>query len=128
MMGALIKTYYAESRGIDPKSIVSLSIMPCTAKKFEAVRPEMNSSGLRDVDYVLTTREIARMIRQVGIDFRNLEEGKPDPLLSQYTGSGTIFGASGGVMEAALRTAYELATGKTLEKVEFTQTRGMCGG
>ena len=127
MLGALIKTYYAESRGIDRDSIVSLSIMPCTAKKYEAARPEMNSSGSRDVDYVLTTREIARMIRQVGIDFANLPEGNPDPLLSRYTGAATIFGASGGVMEAALRTAYEMATGKTLEKVDFTEVRGMAG-
>lgn len=127
MLGALIKGYYAESRGIDPHSFVSLSIMPCTAKKFEAARPEMNSSGTRDVDFVLTTREIARMIRQGGIDFAKLEEGKPDPLLSTYTGAGTIFGASGGVMEAALRTAYEMATGKTLEKVDFMEVRGMAG-
>jgi iron-only hydrogenase group A len=127
MLGALIKTHYAESRGIDRNEIVSLSIMPCTAKKFEASRPEMCSSGARDVDYVLTTREIARMIRQAGIDFRNLPEGTPDPLLSRYSGAATIFGASGGVMEAALRTAYELATGKTLEKVDFVDVRGMTG-
>ena len=127
MLGALIKTHYAESRGLDRNKIVSLSIMPCTAKKFEAGRPEMRSSGARDVDYVLTTREIARMIRQVGIDFRNLPDGTPDPLLSRYSGAATIFGASGGVMEAALRTAYELATGKALEKVDFVDVRGMTG-
>jgi len=127
MLGALIKTYYASERGIDPKKIVSLSIMPCTAKKFEAARPEMNASGLRDVDFVLTTREIARMFREAGIDFTKIPESTADPLLSEYTGAATIFGASGGVMEAALRTAYELATGKTLEKVDFTEVRGMKG-
>lgn len=127
MLGALIKSYYAESRGVDPTRVVSLSIMPCTAKKFEAARPEMRSSGSRDVDYVLTTREIARMIRQAGIDFAALSDSLPDPVLSSYTGAATIFGASGGVMEAALRTAYELATGKTLDNVEFADVRGMQG-
>jgi len=127
MLGALIKTHYVESRGLDRDNVVSLSIMPCTAKKFEATRPEMHSSDARDVDYVLTTREIARMIRQAGIDFRNLPDGVPDPLLSCYSGAATIFGASGGVMEAALRTAYEFATGKTLEKVDFVDMRGMAG-
>lgn len=127
MLGALIKTYYAAQRGIDPQRIVSLSIMPCTAKKFEASRPEMKASGFRDVDYVLTTREIARMFREAGIDFADLPASPPDPLLSGYTGAATIFGASGGVMEAALRTAYELATGKTLEKLDFTDVRGMQG-
>lgn len=127
MLGALIKTYYATQRGIDPQRIVSLSIMPCTAKKFEASRPEMKASGFRDVDYVLTTREIARMFREAGIDFADLPASPPDPLLSDYTGAATIFGASGGVMEAALRTAYELATGKTLEKLDFAEVRGMQG-
>jgi iron-only hydrogenase group A len=127
MLGALIKTYYAAQKGIDPQKIVSLSIMPCTAKKFEASRPEMNASGFRDVDFVLTTREIARMFREAGIDFTKIPESLPDPLLSNYTGAATIFGASGGVMDAALRTAYELATGKTLKKVDFTEVRGMQG-
>lgn len=127
MLGALIKTYYATQRGIDPERIVSLSIMPCTAKKFEASRPEMKASSFRDVDYVLTTREIARMFREAGIDFADLSASPPDPLLSGYTGAATIFGASGGVMEAALRTAYELATGKTLQKLDFTEVRGMQG-
>jgi len=127
MLGALIKTYYATEKGLDPDNIVSLSIMPCTAKKFEAARPEMNGSGQRDVDHVLTTREIARMIRQAGIDFAKLPDGEPDPLLSNYSGAATIFGASGGVMEAALRTAYELVTGETLEALDFEDVRGMSG-
>ncbi len=127
MLGALAKTYYPQDAKIDPAKIVSVGIMPCTAKKFESSRPEMNSSGFRDVDYVLTTRELARMCKEVGIDFKNLPESKPDPLLSEYSGAGTIFGATGGVMEAALRTAYELYTGKTLEKVEFEEVRGAYG-
>jgi iron-only hydrogenase group A len=127
MLGTLIKTVHAESNGIDPAKIVSLSIMPCTAKKFESARPEMNDSGFRDVDIVLTTRELARMIREAGIDFEELNESEADPVLSQYTGAATIFGASGGVMEAALRTAYELATKKTLSEVEFAAVRGIEG-
>jgi len=127
MLGALTKTYFAGTRNIDPSRILSLSIMPCTAKKFESARPEMNASGYRDVDYVLTTRELARMIRQAGINFAALPEVSPDPLMSSYTGAATIFGASGGVMEAALRTAYEVATGTTLDQIEFTDVRGMDG-
>lgn len=127
MLGALVKTVHADSQGLDPSRIVSLSIMPCTAKKYEAARPEMADSGQRDVDIVLTTRELARMIREAGIDFDRLEEVKPDAVLSSYSGAATIFGASGGVMEAALRTAYEVATGKRLERVEFAGVRGMEG-
>ncbi|MFP4115103.1 MAG: NADH-dependent [FeFe] hydrogenase, group A6 [Spirochaetota bacterium] len=127
MLGALIKTAHAESRGTDPARVFSLSVMPCTAKKYEARRPEMTAGGHRDVDAVLTTRELARMIREAGIDFDRLEEVSPDPVLSSYSGAATIFGASGGVMEAALRTAYELATGKRLEQVEFHDVRGMEG-
>jgi NADH-quinone oxidoreductase subunit G/NADP-reducing hydrogenase subunit HndD len=127
MMGALIKTYYAKNAEKDPSKIVSVSIMPCTAKKFEAARPEMNSSGYRDVDYVLTTRELARMIRDSGIDFEDLPESKADSLLSEYSGAATIFGATGGVMEAALRTAYEVKTGKPLPKVDFDPVRGIQG-
>lgn len=127
MLGAIIKTYFARSRKIDPASIVSLSIMPCTAKKYEAARPEMNDSGFRDVDYVLTTRELARMIRQAGLDFNRLQETPADPVLSNYSGAATIFGASGGVMEAALRSAYELKTGKPLENLDFIAVRGMKG-
>jgi iron-only hydrogenase group A len=127
MLGALAKTYYAQKAGIDPKDMVVVSVMPCTAKKFECNRPEMTSSGYKDVDFVLTTRELAKMIKEAGIDFRNLEEGEYDAPLGEYTGAATIFGATGGVMEAALRTAYELITGKTLENVEFSAVRGLEG-
>lgn len=127
MLGALIKTAYAESHSLDPARIVSLSVMPCTAKKFEARRPEMSDSGHPDVDIVLTTRELARMIREAGIDFDRLDEIPADPVLSAYSGAATIFGASGGVMEAALRTAYELHTKKRLEKLEFADVRGIEG-
>ena len=127
MFGTLAKTYYAEKAGLDPASIVSVSVMPCTAKKFECQRPEMTSSGYKDVDYVLTTRELASMIRQAGIDFTHERESKVDPLIGTYSGAGTIFGATGGVMEAALRTAYELITKSTLPKLEFKSVRGMEG-
>ncbi len=127
MLGALIKTYYAKEVGISPQNIVSVSVMPCTAKKFEAEREEMNSSGYKDVDYVLTTKELAKMIKEAGIDFKNLEEEEVDSLLGLYTGAGTIFGATGGVMEAALRTAYFYLTGKELKKVDFKGIRGLDG-
>lgn len=127
MLGALAKTYFADKEGINPKDIVVVSVMPCTAKKFECSRPEMNDSGYKDVDYVLTTREFAKMIKEAGIDFRNLEEGTYDNPMGEYTGAATIFGATGGVMEAALRTAYELVTGKTLENLDFTAVRGIEG-
>ncbi|MBA4389844.1 MAG: ferredoxin [Syntrophus sp. (in: bacteria)] len=127
MLGALTKTYYAKKMGIDPKDMIVVSVMPCTAKKFECQRPEMRSSGYQDVDYVLTTRELAKMIKQAGIDFENLDDGSYDDPMGEYTGAATIFGATGGVMEAALRTAYEVATGKTLESVEFTAVRGLEG-
>ncbi len=127
MMGALIKTYYAQKAGIDPKDMVVVSAMPCTAKKFECQRPEMRSSGYQDVDYVITTRELAKMIKQAGIDFDILDDGTYDDPLGEYTGAGTIFGATGGVMEAALRTAYEVATGKVLDDVNFTMVRGLEG-
>jgi NADH-quinone oxidoreductase subunit G/NADP-reducing hydrogenase subunit HndD len=127
MMGALIKTYYAQKAGIDPKDMVVVSAMPCTAKKFECQRPEMRSSGYQDVDYVITTRELAKMIKQAGIDFDLLDDGIYDDPLGEYTGAGTIFGATGGVMEAALRTAYEVATGKILDDVNFTMVRGLEG-
>ena len=129
MFGALVKTYYAKARNLDPDSIVSVSIMPCTAKKFEASRPEMFDSGYRDVDYVLTTRELAIMIKQAGIDFKSLEESKFDRLMGESTGAGVIFGATGGVMEAALRTAYELVTGREVpfKNLDITPVRGMEG-
>lgn len=127
MFGALAKTYYAETVGIDPKNIVSVSIMPCTAKKFEAQRPEMASSGFRDVDYVLTTRELARMIKEAGIDFESLPDEDYDAPMGEYTGAGTIFGATGGVMEAALRTVYAVVTGENLPSLDIAPVRGMDG-
>lgn len=125
MFGALAKTYYAEKIGIDPSKMVVVSIMPCTAKKFECERPEMNSSGYQDVDFVLTTRELARMIKEANIDFKNLPDSEYDAPLGISTGAGVIFGATGGVMEAALRTAYELYTGKSLESLDFESVRGL---
>lgn len=129
MFGALVKTYYAKAKKIDPSKIVSVSIMPCTAKKFEAARPEMRDSGFRDVDYVLTTRELAIMIKQAGIDFLRLPDMHFDRLMGESTGAGVIFGATGGVMEAALRTAYELVTGREVpfENLNITPVRGMEG-
>jgi len=127
MFGALSKTYYAEKAGIDPARIVSVSIMPCTAKKFEAQRPEMRDSGFQDVDYVLTTRELARMIKEAGIDFASLPDEPAEELMGLYSGAATIFGATGGVMEAALRTAYKLVTGKELEKIDIESVRGLDG-
>jgi NADP-reducing hydrogenase subunit HndD len=129
MFGALAKTFYAKKRNIDPSKVVSVSIMPCTAKKFEADRPEMRSSGFKDVDYVLTTRELAVMIKQAGIDFRNLEEAKYDSIMGDSTGAAVIFGATGGVMEAALRTAYEIVTGRPVpfNNLNITPVRGMDG-
>ena len=127
MFGALAKTYYAQQSGIDPKDIVVVSIMPCTAKKYECTRPEMNSSGYQDVDHVLTTREFGRMLRQAGVDFAVLPDGAFDNPLGMSTGAGAIFGATGGVMEAALRTVYEVVTGKELEKLEFESVRGLEG-
>jgi len=128
MLGVLAKTYYAEKMGIDPKNIVMVSVMPCTAKKYEISRSnEMFASGHQDIDVVLTTRELARMIKMAGIDFLNLPVGEADSILGTYSGAGTIFGATGGVMEAALRTAYNLVTGEDLKDVNFRQVRGMNG-
>lgn len=127
MGGAMIKTYYAQKNGIDPKNIYTVSIMPCTAKKFEASRPELGHDNMKDVDAVLTVRELARMIKTAGIDFANLADEDFDPLMGESTGAGVIFGATGGVMEAALRTVYEVVTGKTLENVEFEEVRGTEG-
>jgi NADH-quinone oxidoreductase subunit G/NADP-reducing hydrogenase subunit HndD len=125
MFGAVAKTYYAEKVGIDPADIVSVSIMPCTAKKFEAARPEMCDSGYRDVDYVLTTRELGRMIKETGIDFDRIAEEDYDAPMGIGSGAGVIFGASGGVMEAALRTVYETLTGQELKNLDFTDVRGL---
>ncbi|CEP67942.1 Iron hydrogenase [Moorella glycerini] len=127
MFGAVAKTFYAQKAGIDPAKMVVVSIMPCTAKKFESQRPEMTDSGYRDVDYVLTTRELARMIKEAGIDFKSLPEEQYDDPLGESTGAAVIFGATGGVMEAALRTAYELITGKTLPSLDFYDVRGLTG-
>ena len=129
MFGALAKTFYAKKKNLDPSKIVSVSIMPCTAKKFEAERPEMRSSGYKDIDFVLTTRELAVMIKQAGIDFRNVEEGKYDTIMGDSTGAAVIFGATGGVMEAALRTAYEIVTGREIpfRNLNVTPVRGMDG-
>ncbi len=127
MFGALAKTYYAQKAGIDPEKIFVVSIMPCTAKKFECQRPEMTDSGYRDVDVVLTTRELGRMLRQAGIDLKTLPEEEFDEPLGISTGAGAIFGATGGVMEAALRTVAEVVTGKELEKIDFEQVRGVEG-
>ena len=126
MVGAVQKTYWAEKMGVDPSKIYTVAIMPCTAKKFESLRDEnMFSSGLRDVDLVLTTRELARLIKQMGIDFLSLEEEEADNPISDYSGAGTIFGATGGVMEAAIRTAYHVVTGKELKNIEVEAVRGL---
>ena len=127
MFGAVAKTYYAKKAGIDPADIFTVSVMPCTAKKFECKRPEMNASGYRDVDVALTTRELARLIKNAGIDFTNLEDEDFDSIMGASTGAAVIFGATGGVMEAALRTVYEVVTGKTLENIEFDEVRGLDG-
>lgn len=129
MFGALAKTYYAKARNISPEDIISVSIMPCTAKKYEAHRPEMHDSGYRDVDYVLTTRELAIMIKQAGLDFEKLEPARFDRLMGESTGAGVIFGVTGGVMEAALRTAYELVTGREVpfENLNIMPVRGLEG-
>lgn len=124
MFGAVTKTYYAQKAGIDPKDIVSVSIMPCTAKKAEAARPEMCDSGYRDVDVVITTRELGRMLREVGIEFGSLQEEDFDSPLGIGSGAGAIFGVTGGVMEAALRTVVEVVTKKELPKIEFDDVRG----
>ncbi len=129
MFGALAKTFYAEKRKLNPEKVVSVSIMPCTAKKFEADRPEMRSSGYKDVDFVLTTRELAVMIKQAGIDFRTLEPNHYDSVMGESTGAAVIFGATGGVMEAALRTAYEIVTGREIpfKNLNITPVRGLEG-
>lgn len=130
MLGALAKTYYAEKMGIDPASLHQVSIMPCTAKKYELERTdEMSASGFRDVDIALTTRELVRMIKQAGIAFRELPDDAADSILGTYSGAGLIFGNSGGVMEAALRTAYFKLTGSNLERdaINIVPVRGLDG-
>lgn len=128
MLGVMAKTYFAEKMGINPASMYVVSIMPCTAKKYEITRSEeMHASGYQDVDVVLTTRELARMIKIAGLDFATLPESEADSILGEYTGAGTLFGATGGVMEAALRSAYYLITKEELADVNFTQVRGLEG-
>lgn len=127
MFGALAKTYYAQKFSIDPAKIVVVSIMPCTAKKAEAERGEMNSSGYPDIDIVITTRELARMARQSGIDIKNLDEEDFDEPFGISTGAGAIFGSSGGVMEAALRTVYYAVCGKEMEDMDIREVRGIKG-
>ena len=127
MMGGLLKTYYAETNGIDPEKIVSVSVMPCTAKKFEVAREELSENGLADVDITITTRELARMIDRAGIRFPYLGDEEFDELLGVDTGAAVIFGATGGVMEAALRTANDWLTGKDNTSVEFHEVRGTQG-
>lgn len=127
MTGAMVKSYYAKKKGLKPKNIAVVSVMPCTAKKYEAGREELQVNGLRDVDAVITTRELARMIKEVGIDFCSLPDEAFDELMGESTGAATIFGASGGVMEAALRTACEALTGEELKELDFHAVRGIQG-
>ena len=127
MFGAMLKTYYAQKQGLDPSKIVSVSIMPCTAKKYEARRRELSASGYADTDIVLTTTELAQMIKEANINFFALPEEEFDPIMGLGSGAGTIFGATGGVMEAAVRTAYKVITGEEMEPVELEAVRGMDG-
>ncbi len=127
MFGAITKTYYAQKMGLDPKDIVCVSVMPCTAKKFEIGRDNQNAAGVPDVDIAITTRELARLIKRCGLNFNYLpDEGFDDPL-GESTGAAVIFGATGGVMEAALRTAVEVLTGEELQKLDFEEVRGTAG-
>ncbi len=128
MVGALTKTYYAQKKGLDPAKIFHISVMPCTAKKYEVQRDaSMSSSGFQDIDCSITTRELSRMIKQAGIDFLNLPDEPADDPLGEYTGAGTIFGVTGGVLEAAIRTAHFLITKEELGDVNYTPVRGMDG-
>lgn len=124
MFGPIAKTYGAKKLNVNPKDMIVVSVMPCTAKKYESDRPEMVASGFKDVDYVITTRELALLIKEGGIDFLLLPNEEADRLIGSSTGAATIFGATGGVMEAALRTAYEVLSEESLGKVEFHQVRG----
>ncbi len=127
MFGAILKTYYAEKIGMEAKDIMSVSVMPCTAKKFEAAREEFSHNGIADIDVVITVQEVARMIRSAGIDFKTIPASEFDNPFGTGSGAGEIFGATGGVMEAALRTVYEVVTGEVLQDIEFTQVRGFDG-
>jgi iron-only hydrogenase group A len=127
MLGSLIKTYWAQKNGIDPKNIKVVSVMPCTAKKYDVDKPEEKINGMNPIDYVLTTRELARLLQKNKIDLKTIGKELADDPFGVYTGAGTIFGATGGVTEAATRTAYWLITGKNLEKVECENVRGIAG-
>lgn len=127
IFGTASKTYYPQVADIDPKNVFTVTIMPCTAKKYEADRPEMENDGIRNIDAVITTRELAKMIKDAKIDFAKLEDSEADPAMGEYTGAGAIFGATGGVMEAALRTAKDFVEGKDLENIEYEQVRGLAG-
>ena len=127
MQGAVTKTWFAKKNGLDPKNIFVVSVMPCTAKKFEIIRPEMGRDGYRDIDANLTTREFARMLKQAAIDYVNLPEEQFDSVLGESTGAGVIFGVTGGVMEAALRTVADKLENKDLENIEYADVRGLEG-
>jgi NADH-quinone oxidoreductase subunit G len=127
MFGALAKSYFAEKMNIEPKNLTVVSVMPCLAKKYEAARPEFGTDGVQDVDVVISTRELAKMLKEAGIDFNSLEDSEFDLPMGESTGASVIFGTTGGVLEAALRTAYEWLTKETLECVDFKEVRGMDG-
>jgi NADH-quinone oxidoreductase subunit G len=127
MVGTMAKTYYAEKIGVAPEDMVVVSVMPCIAKKYEAARPEHRTNGIPDVDYVITTRELSKMLKEAGIDLRFMDDEAFDDPLGESTGAGVIFGATGGVLEAALRTVYEEVNQKELQDVRFTAVRGMEG-
>ena len=128
MMGAILKHYYAKKIGVKPEDMYVVSIMPCTAKKYEKTREQLVTEGLADVDAVLTTRELARMIKRSGINFNKLADEEFDnDIVGEYTGAGVIFGVTGGVMEAALRSAGYIITGKEFETIEYTAVRGFDG-
>lgn len=127
IFGVASKTYYPAITGLDPKNVVTVTVMPCTSKKFEADRPQMENNGIRDIDAVITTRELAKMIKDAKIPFAKLEDGEVDPAMGEYSGAGAIFGATGGVMEAALRSAKDFAEGAELEDIEYKQVRGLEG-
>ena len=126
-MGALVKSYYAQKINVNPKDIYVVSVMPCTAKKYERLRPEMHTGGLRDIDAVLTTRELGAMLKEAGIDLAALPISGFDEPFGAGSGAGAIFGNTGGVMEAALRTVYEVVTGKPAARLEFDDIRGLAG-
>ena len=127
MMGALLKSHFAEIKGIDPAKMIVVSVMPCTAKKFEVERQELEVDGIRDVDFSITTRELGRLIKKAGIDFKYLNDEKFDDFYGDSTGAAVIFGATGGVMEAALRTVADIINGNDLKEIEYTVVRGIQG-